>query len=81
MLGVGQEEVPESDLLGLGADPLHHRRFRVRIVRSLGLLLVDALVRIDVLVHEALELGLDRLAAVGRFEVHRVFLSFGSLRD
>ena len=78
VLGIGQEQIPEPDLLRLGADLLHDRRLEVRIARSLDLLLVDALGRVDVLVHEALELLLDRLASVGRFEVHRVFLSFGS---
>src|SRR5690606_37984190 len=70
VLGVGQEQVPQPEPLGLGADLLHHRRLGVRVAARLELLLVHALVRVDVLLHEALDLAEDRLALVGRLEVH-----------
>src|SRR5690606_10738535 len=70
VLGVGQEQVPQPERARLGADLGHDGRLGVRVAARLELLLVHALVRVDVLVHEALHLAQHRLALVGRLEVH-----------
>ena len=66
----GRKRFQSPMRLRLRAELLHDRRLVVRIAGRLDLLVVRALVRIDVLVHELEELVLDHAGAVGLLE-HR----------
>ena len=68
--GSGQEEVPEAEPLRPRLELFQDLRLVVRVARVLDLLLRDRLRGIHKLVHEALDLRLQQLRLLGRFEVH-----------
>jgi hypothetical protein len=70
VLLVRQEQVPQAQRLRLALELFEDRGKVVRIAGLLNLATRDGLVRVDVLRHEALELLLDQLAALGGLEVH-----------
>src|SRR5581483_9783901 len=82
VLLVGQEHVPQARAACLRLQLLHHRRLVVRVAGVVQLLLVDALGRVDVLVHEGAETLLELKTALARLEVHRSSsLAAGSIRS
>lgn len=69
------EHVPQAPLARLGLQLLHHGGLRMRIARLVQLLLVDALGRVDELIHERGQPLLEVPAAVAVLEVHLGVLS------
>ena len=82
VVAFGHEHVPEAALARLGLQLFHHRRREVRIAGLLALAAVDRLGRTHDVVVEVDQLGLERIGAGARCEVHvtsSVVASLGTL--